>query len=251
MTVRLAWIAAGLLAAAGATAATNDPSGAEREGRRFVEQLLQQQPAENSTFNGVLKINGGKGRRAAIPVKCLVIVTATNWQSVYEALPETNATTMVRLTVTHDGGNPNKYELAESTGGAQPITTTTTLTGAQTMIPFAGSDFWVADLGMDFFHWPEQKILKKELRSSQSCTVLESTNSDGKSAGYVRVISWIGTETGGIIHADAYDAKRKPIKEFIPKVLKKVNGQYQLQEMEISNTQTDSHTTLVLDLDAK
>jgi hypothetical protein len=251
MTARLAWAAAGLLAAAWATAATNDPSSAEREGQRFVNQLLQQQPNENSAFTGVLKISGGKGQRAAIPVKCLVIVTATNWQSVYEASPETNTTKMVRLTITHDGANPIKYELAESTGGAQPITTTTALTGAQTMIPFAGSDFWVADLGMDFFHWPGQTVLKKELRSSQSCTVLQSTNPDGKSAGYVRVVSWIDTETGGIIHADAYGANRKLLKEFSPKVVKKVNGQWQLQQMEIANAQTGSRTTMVLDLDAK
>ena len=250
MTARLAWAAVGLLAAAGATAATNEPSGAEREGRLFVEQLLQQQPAENSTFNGVLQIRDGKGRRAAIPVKCLVIVTAANWQSVYEALPETNAAKTIRLTVTHDGENPNQYELAESIGGAQPVTTEKALTGAETMIPFAGSDFWVADLGMDFFHWPGQKILKKELRSSQSCTVLESTNPDAKSAGYVRVVSWIGTETGGIIHADAYDANRKLLKEFSPKVVKKVNGQWQLQEMEISNAQTGSRTRLVVNFDA-
>ena len=44
------------------------------------------------------------------------------------------------------------------------------------MIPFAGSDFWIADLGLEFFHWPEQKVLKKEFRRNCSCVVLESTN---------------------------------------------------------------------------
>ena len=227
-----------------AVAAANESSNAEREGRRFVEQLLQQRPAENTLFTGVLKIRDTKGKRAVVPVKCQVIVTATSWQSVYEAWPQTNASQTLTLTVTHEDANPNQYQLAESTGGNQRAESPVALSGGQTMIPFAGSDFWVADLGMEFFHWPAQKILKKELRSSQSCTVLESASPKPEADGYVRVVSWIGTETGGIIHADAYDAKDRLLKQFEPKVVKKVNGQWQLQEMEIRNTQTGSRTRL-------
>jgi hypothetical protein len=252
MTARLAWLAGWLLAATGAVAAANEPSDAEREGRRFVEQLLQQRPAENSIFTGVLKIRDGKSRRAVVPVKCQVIVTATNWLSVYEAWPQTNTSQTITLIVTHDDTNPNQYQLTESAGSGQRVATPTALTGGQTMIPFAGSDFWVADLGMEFFHWPAQKVLKKELRSSQSCTVLESASLKPDATGYVRVVSWIGTETGGIIHADAYDAKGKLLKQFEPKVVvKDVNGHWQLQEMEIRNTQTGSRTSLKFNLDAK
>ena len=44
------------------------------------------------------------------------------------------------------------------------------------MDPFAGSDFWLCDLGLEFFHWPQQKVLKKEFHRQCACTVLESTN---------------------------------------------------------------------------
>lgn len=119
------------------------------------------------------------------------------------------------------------------------------------MIPFADSDFWIADLGLEFFHWPEQKILRHEMRRGRSCKVLESINPSPSTNGYSRVVSWIDNESGGIVHAEAYDAKDKLLKEFDPKSFKKVNGQWELQDMEIRNVQTGSRTRLEFDLKSK
>ena len=116
------------------------------------------------------------------------------------------------------------------------------------MLPFAGSDFWLGDLGLEFFHWPEQKILKKEVKRSRGCSVLESTNPDPSTNGYSRVVSWIDEESGGIVQAFAYDAQGRKLKEFYPKNFEKVNGQYQVQEMEMDNVQTGSRTRLEFDL---
>ena len=116
------------------------------------------------------------------------------------------------------------------------------------MIPFAGSDFWICDLGLEFFHWPEQKILKKEVKRSRGCTVLESTNPDPSTNGYSRVVSWIDNDGGGIVQAFAYDAQGKKLKEFYPNSVKKVNGQYQVSEMEMDNVQTGSRTRIEFDL---
>ena len=54
------------------------------------------------------------------------------------------------------------------------------LKGDQTFIPFGGSDFWLCDLGLEFFHWPSQKILPKptNLVRGRDYTLLESTNPD-------------------------------------------------------------------------
>jgi YD repeat-containing protein len=116
------------------------------------------------------------------------------------------------------------------------------------MTSFANSDFWICDLGLEFFHWPEQKILKKEVKRSRGCSVLESTNPDPATNGYSRVVSWIDNDGGGIVQAFAYDAQGKLLKEFYPTSLKKVNGQYQVQEMEMINDQTKSRTRLTFDL---
>jgi len=120
--------------------------------------------------------------------------------------------------------------------------------GTKTIMPFANSDFWIADLGMEFFHWPGQKILKKEFRRQCACMVLESTNPNPSTNGYSRVVSWIDEESYGIVQAEAYDFNNKLLKEFAPKSFKKVNGQWELQEMEIRNVQTGSRTRIEFDL---
>jgi YD repeat-containing protein len=116
------------------------------------------------------------------------------------------------------------------------------------MVPFAGSDFWVADLGLEFLHWPTQRVLRREMRHGQPCAVLESLNPRPAPTGYARVVSWVDTDNGGILHADAYDARGQLMKEFDPSGLKKVNGQRKLEEMEMRNRKTGSHTWIKFDL---
>lgn len=86
------------------------------------------------------------------------------------------------------------------------------------------------------------------MKRGRAYTLLESTNPDPSINGYSRVLSWIDKETGGILQAEAYDIHGKPLKEFEPKSFKKVDGQWQLQEMEIRNVQTGSRTRLEFDL---
>jgi hypothetical protein len=52
-----------------------------------------------------------------------------------------------------------------------------------------------------------------------------------------------------IVHADAYDAKGKLLKQFDPKKVRKVNGAWELAEMEIRNRQTGSSTKIEFELD--
>jgi hypothetical protein len=54
-----------------------------------------------------------------------------------------------------------------------------------------------------------------------------------------------------IVLAEAYDAKGKLVKEFEPKGIAKVNGQWQLEEMEIYNARTGSRTSIKFKLDSK
>jgi hypothetical protein len=233
-----------LLTAFGAAAEmTNDWVEAEIQGRQLAQELSDERPAENFTNTGVLLIRGARGLRSEIPVRFQTLVTPTFWTTTYETLSESNHFSLV---VIHEDKKPNGYQLFY---GA-PVKTDLPqfLSGNQTMIPFAGSDFWIADLGLEFFHWPEQKILKHEMRRGRSGKVLESTNPNPTPNGYSRVVSWIDNETLGIVQAEAYDVKGELLKEFYPKSFKKVNGQWELQEMEIRDDRTGSRTWLKFDL---
>jgi hypothetical protein len=107
------------------------------------------------------------------------------------------------------------------------------------------------DLGLEFFHWPKQRAIRAEMRRGQPCRVLESTDPNARPGGYSRVLSWIDNETGGVIEAEAYDSTNKLLKKFALGSFKKVEGQWQLRDMRISNVQTEQQTKLKFDLKSK
>jgi hypothetical protein len=224
-----------------------DPIRAGREGQALVADLLAKKP-ENSTNNGVLRIRLPGGEPRELPVRIETFCTPTNWVSIYEARPASTSGGGTKLTVIHADDRPNEYFLSESSGAAATNIPPKKLSAEQTMIPFAGSDFWVADLGLEFLHWPKQLLLRKELRHSQSCSVLESTNPNPVPAGYARVVTWIDLNNDGVLHADAYDAQNHRLKQFDPTELQKVRGERQLEEMEMHNLKTRSHTWIKFNL---
>ncbi len=215
---------------------------AEKQGRALAGQLVSQKPAENATNTGWLKIRDDAGKLREIPARFEIFVTPTNWLSIYETTASSNGTGGVKLTVVCADHQPNQYLLDE------PAAPPRKLSGNAAMIPFAGTDFWPTDLGREFLHWPKQLLLRKQVHRSRSCQQLESINPDPVAGGYARVVSWIDTETGGIMDAEAFDARGETIKRFTLKGFKKVHGQYELEEMEISNRKTGSRTRMEFDL---
>ena len=67
---------------------------------------------------------------------------------------------------------------------------------------------------------------------------------------YSRVVSWLDIDSvrdlgaPAIVHADAYDLRGKLLKEFAPKDFKKVDGQWQVEEMQMENVQTGTRTKI-------
>jgi len=235
------------VASSAAAAATNALSETEIQGRTLAQQLLAQSPISNLVQTATLNIRLGPGKRREIPLRIQTRVNESGWQMIYETSALSNR---MRLVVAHEPGQPNRYELWDDLpeSGAVDGRPPTVLTGSQLMTPLADSDFWVADLGQEFFHWPGQKLLKKVIYNSRACSVLESTKPDPATAGYSRVLSWIDSENGGILYAEAYDVKGNKLKEFQTKKLKKVNGQWQVAELEIENDQTGTNTRLEFNL---
>jgi hypothetical protein len=225
-----------------------DPVQAEQEARALVADMLAQKPEQNTTNTGLARIRDASGKEREIPLRFEITATATNWASVYETLTPAGEPGGERLTVIHAIGQPNQYLLVNS-AGATTNAAPRELTPDQTMIHFAGSDFWVADLGLEFLHWPKQRMLRKEMRHSKSCEVLESINPHPVPGGYARVVSWIMIESPhGIIHADAYDAQGQILKRFDPANVEKIQGEYQLEEIEMRNPKAGTRTWIKFNL---
>ena len=227
-----------------------DPAQGRSEARALVAELLAQRPAESATNTGRVKIRDRNGKEIELAARFEIFTTPTNWVSVYETRKPAGELGVDRLTVIHRDTQPNQYQLLERSAPGATNAAPKELTGGEKMKPFAGSDFCAADLGLEFLHWPEQRLLRKEMRHSKSCDVLESVNPQPAPGSYARAVSWIIIESPhGIVHADAYDAHNELLKQFDPVNLEKVGGSYQLEEVEMRNKQTGSHTWIKFDLD--
>ena len=226
-----------------------DPAEGERVARALVANLLAQKPTQNATNTSVVRIRGADRKWREIPITCALVATPTNYLSIYEVPPSGDRLGGTKLTIIHSDTGANQYFVGEPSTASPKK-----LAEEQLMTPFAGSDFWLADLGLEFLHWPKQRVLRKEMRSTQFCDVLESINPHPVPGGYVRVLSWIGANHPDetiVVHADAFDEHAKRLKQFAPKNLEKINGAYQLESMEMRNDQTGSRTIIEFNLGDK
>jgi Outer membrane lipoprotein-sorting protein len=233
LCVTLGLAASGLFAA-DSPAPLPDP---DRDGAELARKLRDAAPEGESSFSGVLIITGKDDRVRTVPLQSTITISPTNWVVSYRA-GATNGSTTESLTI----GQPNQFNYRVGTATNASLSLTNT---------FAGSDFWLIDLGLDFLHWPKQRRLGHEMRSSRSCHVLESTRPDASDkTGYARVVSWVDIETGGLIRAEAYDSSGRLVKEFKVDRFRKVAGRYQLESMVIWSRLTGQETVLKFDLRA-
>lgn len=220
----------------------------ERRARELVTHLLSQKPTANSTNTGVVRIRDAEGKSRAFPARFGIEVTLTNYSTIYEAAAS-DAQHEIRLRIIHTDQRPNRSYLTERGGTGEARTTE--VSGPRLATPFAGSDFWLADLGFEFLHWPGQRILRYETRGHVSCAVLQSTNSAPMPGGYSRVEAWIGVNSPDeivLVHADGYDSGGKKLKAFEPRKLEKINGAWQLESMEMLNDQSETRTVIEFNL---
>ncbi len=224
----------------------------ERDGQELAAKLRDAVPERASEFKGVLYITPRDGPVTEVPITSILTLTSTNWQVTYDA-PARQSFPGETLVITHQSGQPNRYQFVTGAAPSNSVATAKPLAGEELARPFAGSDFCLADLGLEFFHWPVQRKVRHEMRRSRSCNVLESINPHPVAGGYARVLSWIDVETGGIIRAEAFDRidNSKSVKDFELGSLRKVDGQHQLESMKIRSRKNGQETELKFDLQKK
>jgi hypothetical protein len=239
----------GLSSAPTATAAsesTDNSSPSEKEGTELALEILSQVPSKNMVVPGFLNLRRADGTRARIPIRYATVVEGERWQETYEARGTLQAPAEL-LVILHQGTNSNQYFFSTNTASDTNIVH---LSGDAAHIPFARSDYFLTDFGREFFHWPKQRIIKNAritMRSGRACRVLESTNPEPGKGEYLRVVSWVDSETNALIYAEAYNQKNRVFKVFSLRGLKKVNGRWQPSELELRNDDADTVTRLELE----
>ena len=211
------------------------------EAATLVAELLSQKPPDDITVEGVLKFRDAKDKRSAIPVTYSIKRGPEGWHGTYETAPANGP--RERLVVVHQYPRPNQYLHWPGAEAGQSLGEPKRLSGDQAAIPFAGTDFWIADLGLEFLHWPQQRLVKHRItmRSGRPCKVLESINPKPSATSYARVLSWIDREYGAVIYAEGYDSGGKLWKSFHVKAFRK-----EVPEMWILNDKKNTRTGLQL-----
>jgi len=167
------------------------------------------------------------------------------WEATYRtqgSAPAAHETLVVRFRV----GGATEYFYSHGAG-----VSATNVPVSRADIPLAGSDFWLTDLGLEFLHWPNQRVLRSEMRRGRSCRVLESTHPNLRSQATPGCFRGWTTDTDGILQAEAYGPDGRMLKEFSVGSFKKIEGQWQLKDMKIRSVRRGSRTWLEFDLRQK
>lgn len=220
----------------------------QADGLALAREVRSLQPASTTTNRATLEIRNAAGKRRRVPV---VIETfaptpgGDRWSTRYRTGSADPAGGEI-LEIMHRVDAAPEYRLDRAPGAGD-----STNLGTGSGRSFAGSDFSLADLGLEFLHWPQQRLVpapkdNPHMVKGRSCRVLESRNPTGTP--YSRVVSWIDLEFRGLIQADAYDARGELLKQFSVGSFRKVDGTWRLKDMEIIDEQRGTKTRLEFEL---
>lgn len=220
-----------------------------KDGQTLAAELRSVFPKKNFEVRGILKIRSRKLKITNdIPVIWQAVITGENTcDTIYETA-QTPEKGSEKLIIRRTLNKPNEYLYARASSPKAPLPKPQAIPPDRANLAFAGSDFSFTDLGLDFLHWPKQFLVGEERRLNRDCYVLESINPKG--IDIIRVKSWIDKETNAPLAAEAYDGSGEPVKEFSlsGSNFKKVNGEWQLEEIKIRSPKEGSQTTLKFDL---
>lgn len=230
-----------------AAAAPKQTPSLDAQAQELVRGIRSQSPSRPMVLYGTLHIREEQGRRVEIPIRYSIVPGEESWQGIYET-KATGKHAAEQLIIIHKSDAPNEYiwrkgDASTAEGQASALS----LKGDEARIPFAGSDYWICDLGLEFLQWPDQRLVrdaKITMRSGVQCKVLESRNPDPASAGYQRVVSWVHPDSGSLIRAEAFNAQGKRVKIFSLGGIRKIDGHWQPKRLELVDEIADTESSL-------
>lgn len=211
-------------------------------GRQLAWAQRDMAPESDRELDGWLKLRDERGRRTEIPFRLQVKIDGLFWESIYHA-PGNAVRPTERVRIRR---HPTEGAMYWKSIGEEIDFQAATVD--QRYGSFSGTDFYPADLGLEFFYWEDQVWEGSERRKGRMCDVVISRPSPNDNSLYSKVKSWIDHETQGLLAAEAYDEDGKEWKAFSIRRFKKVDGVWRLREMEILDQKKDTRTRIEFDL---
>lgn len=216
--LNLAALLLGLLdrTGAGATLAEQASRGSQETGHDLALRLRTVMPQAPSTNQAMLKIRGTHGR-TQVPVVVIARPGSGGWSVEYRVGRAGSEPGLQVWTIHHRLDGAPRYERQQPAPSATNTTATTatataTVTEAQGLETLGDGDFALRELGMEFLHWPDQRLRGRELSNGRWCQVLESRS--GRPDGPAVVRSWIDENLGVLLSAEVYDGRQRRLKQF-------------------------------------
>jgi len=218
---------------------SGEASDNETQGQALASEMRELQLGIPGDIRAILKTRLSDGRRLERRLIKQTRDLPNGWQDVFE-LDAQGGASDEWVVITHLRGLAPIYHDRSSTQGgehppAQLDLNQQALPRESVMKPLGESGFWLADLGLEFLHWPQQRLIahRIQMRKGVSCQVLESRREPSLQVGYDWVRAWVSREHGGIIYAEAYNAAGKKIKIFEVNDVQKVEGRWFVKELKI------------------
>ena len=214
-----------------------DIAGQKAMGAALAESLRGMRLVNQDEIKGTLRIRKPRGKRENVPVTFRAKADGT-------AQVETFETARGTLHIRKTPGKPNEYIFT-----APDAKEGKKMEGAELNQLFAGSDFTLGDLGLEFLQWPNQQVIGRASRLRETCNVLLSKPAKVLPGGYSHVKCWVEIHNRALLCVEAYRGTKR-VKLFQAKSFKKLEGEWQLRELELRNDVTDARTQIQFDLRA-
>ena len=219
-----------------------------REGQALAKELRLVQLGIPGPITATFKIRKRDGTRVEHDVQKHTEQFENGWRDLFQISKGSTAESEW-LWIKHSAGASPSYKLAVSRQLPTAPDAFRNLNSEQAMASIGESDFWIVDLGLDFLHWPDQRIFQSKIkrRKGVACRLLESSRPTRSLSGYYKVRSWISIENGGIVYAEAFDINDRKIKVFEVAGVEKIEGVWYLKGLRIRNLRDKSMTVLEFD----
>ena len=219
-----------------------------REGQALAKELRLVQLGIPGPITATFKIRKRDGTRVEHDVQKHTEQFENGWRDLFQISKGSTAESEW-LWIKHSAGASPSYKLAVSRQLPKAPDAFRNLNSEQAMTSIGESDFWIVDLGLDFLHWPDQRIFQSKIkrRKGVACRLLESSRPTRSLSGYYKVRSWISIENGGIVYAEAFDINDRKMKVFEVAGVEKIEGVWYLKGLRIRNLRDKSMTVLEFD----
>lgn len=230
------WLAVmGVSGTARAQTGFTPPEEKAPEAPEILARMRAAFPPEPFNLEGELITRNADGKEEASQRVTLLLEWGARPPRARLAVADAFGATLATLTLRRPGGGRAEMEYLE---GDPPQARPAPPAHA----PIAKSEITWGDLGLDFLWWPGGQTLHTEMKKTRLCYVVDLPAPAGSPCAKVRL--WVDAQAWAVLQADWLDGDNRATRRLEAKSIRKVDGRWMVQDVEVRNLVTQRTTTL-------